>query len=70
MPGHRPQRHLLTVKSFIAMREKNEEATVILILDLAKYFDSESLVDCLEELHKLNVKGKLYKLIYELNKDT
>ena len=38
-------------------------------MDLSKYFDKEVLVDAMNELHKVDVKGKLYKLIYELNKD-
>ena len=32
-------------------------------------FDKEALSDCMNELYKSDVKGKLYKLVYELNKD-
>ena len=38
-------------------------------MDLTAYFDKESLVDMLGEMYKVNVRGKLYKLLYELNKD-
>ena len=50
--------------------EKNKEAVAIRQFDLSKFFDKESLLDCLNELYKSNVKGKTYKLIYEMNKDT
>ena len=42
---------------------------IVNLLDLVKYFDKESLLDALDELYKANVKGKVYKLVYELNKD-
>lgn len=70
MPGHRVQEHLFSIKSVIAMKESNKESVALLISDLAKYFDSESLTDVLDELYKLNVRGRLYKLVYELNKNT
>ena len=28
------------------------------------------MIDCLNEVYKSNVRGKLYKLTYELNKNT
>ena len=34
-----------------------------------KYFDSENLRDAMNSLFNRDVKGKLYRLIYELNKD-
>ena len=70
IPGHCAQEHLFTVKSVIAMVEKNEEAVAVQFYDLVKYFDKENLLDILDELHKNNIRGRMYKLIYELNKDT
>ena len=70
VPGHRSQEHLFTVKSLIALTEKNNDALALQLFDLKKYFDRECLQDCLGELYRANVKGKLYKLLYELNKDT
>ena len=52
VPGHRAQEHLFTVKSFITMVEKKEEAVGIQIFDLKKYFDKEFLQDGLNELYK------------------
>ena len=40
------------------------------IWDISKYFDRESLIDVLGEAYKCDVRGKLYRLLYELNKDT
>ena len=69
-PGHRAQEHLFVVKSVIGFFEHNKQAVALQVWDLSKFFDRESLVDGLNELHRSNVRGKLYKLIYEMNKDT
>ena len=45
-------------------------AIIIQMWDLSKFFDKESLTDCLNELHKSNIKGKLYRLLYSMNKNT
>ena len=37
--------------------------------DLELFFDSERLSDCLSELYKLEIKGKVYRLIHEMNKN-
>ena len=52
------------------MVEKNKEAVAMQLFDLKKYFDKEFLLDGLDELYKGKVQGKLYRLIYELNKNT
>ena len=70
IPGHRSDEHLFTLKSVLALKEKNNESVAVELLDLSKYFDKEVLVDTLDELHKSKVTNKLYNLVYELNKDT
>ena len=69
VPGHRSQEHLFSLKSVIAMLEENKEAAAVQVFDLVKFFDSERLDDCLNELYKSKIKGKPYRLLYELNKD-
>ena len=69
-PGHRAQEHLFVVKSVIGLSEHKGQAIALQLWDLSKYFDRESLTDGLNELYRSDVRGKLYKLIYELNKDT
>ena len=69
IPGHRSEEHLFTIKSYLALAEKNNVAVIVNLLDLVKFFDKEDLLDVLDELYKANVRGKVYKLVYELNKD-
>ena len=38
--------------------------------DLSKFFDRESLTDCMNELYKSKVQGKLYRLLYTMNRNT
>ena len=40
------------------------------MFDISKYFDRENLRDCMSELYACGIKGKLYKLLFNLNKDT
>ena len=69
-PGHRAQEHLFVIKSIIGLAEHMNRAIALTLFNLSKFFDRESLVNGLNELYKSEVKGKLYKLLYELNKDT
>ena len=69
-PGHRVQEHLFVIKSVIGLAELNNTAIALQLWDLSKYFDRESLADGLNELYKNQVKGKVYRLLYEMNKDT
>ena len=43
---------------------------ILCLYDISKYFDRENLRDCLGELYKCDIKGKLYRLTFNLNKDT
>ena len=37
--------------------------------DISKFYDSEQLIDVLSEIYKSSVKGRCYRLIYEMNKN-
>ena len=50
--------------------EKKGEAGALELLDLVKYFDSENLTDNLAELYKATVRGKEYRLVHKMNKET
>ena len=52
------------------MVEKNKGAIALQQYDYTKMFYKEALIDVMNEAYKSNVKGKLYRLTYELNKDT
>ena len=68
-PGHRAQEHLFVIKSVIALYEKYDKPVWLTTWDISKYFDSESLVDVLNELHRSGVQGKLYRLLYLMNRN-
>ena len=68
MPGHQPSEYLFALKSVIALRLSQEKINFLNALDLRKYFDSEVLIDALDNLYRSGVKGKVYRLVYELNK--
>ena len=48
IPGHRAQEHLFTLKSVMALVEKNNSSIALQLLDLSKLFDRECLIDCLD----------------------
>ena len=69
-PGHRAQEHLFTIKSAISLNTPYNKPLILSTYDVSKYFDRESLQDCLNELYKCNIKGKVYRLMYKLNENT
>ena len=69
-PGHRTQEHLFVLKSVIGLYMAFGKTIVVSMWDLSKFFDRENLIDCMNELYKCGVKGKLYRLLYALNKNT
>ena len=69
IPGHQAQEHLFTIKSVMALYQKDGKPLILQCFDLKKYFDSENLKDALNSLYHCGVKGKEYRLIYELNKE-
>ena len=70
IPGHRPEEHLFVLQSVLALVEHNGGAIATQLLDLVKFFDSEHLVDILTESYRGNIKGRAYRLLYEMNKET
>ena len=67
-PGHRSSEHLFVIFSMIALCEASKDAILISMYDISKYFDSESVFDCCAEVYKSQIKGKLYRLLFNLNK--
>ena len=67
---HRPQEHLFTIKSVISYYKMMGKGLFLSLYDISKFFDRENLRDCMGELYKCGIKGKLYRLTYELNKNT
>ena len=69
IPGHQAAEHLFTIKSVINLYQKAGKPLILQCFDIKKYFDSENLKDAMNSLYNYGVKGKEYKLIYELNKE-
>ena len=67
-PGRRPSEHLFTIKSIIAFYQKQKKGIILSSLHISTFYDSENLTDCLSEIYKCSVKGKIYRLIFEMNK--
>ena len=68
--GHRAQEHLFTLKSVIALYLRYDFPVLIQLYDISKFFDRESLRDGMNAIYNCGIRGKLYRLIYNMNKDT
>ena len=51
IPGHRSQEHLVTLKNVDAMIDENGVAVAAQVLDPVTDFDSEVILDTLDELY-------------------
>ena len=61
MAGHRPQEHLFTLKSIIALYDTLKTPLFLTMWDIIKFFFyRESLRDVMNEIYKLGIKGKIY----------
>ena len=70
MPGHRAQEHLFTLKSIIQLYTSMGLPIIVQFYDIQKFFDKESLRDGMNSIFMCGLRGKLYRLIYILNKNT
>ena len=69
-PGHRVQEHLFVMRSIITLYELWGKPIIVQLYDISKFFDREMLRDCMDTLYNNGIKGKLYRLIYEMNRET
>ena len=69
-PHHRAQEHIFVLKSVISLYLYYDKPIILTMWDVSKFFDRESLSDCMNEIYKNEVKGKIYRLLYEMNKNT
>ena len=58
------------MKSVISLYTYLGIGTILQLWDISKFFDCENLRDALGSVYQCGVQGNLYKLLYELNKDT
>ena len=70
IPGHRSQEHLFSLKSTILLYQKLKIPLFWQCWDIEKFFDKEILKDGMDTLFEANIHGKLYRLWYELYKES
>ena len=66
-PGHRASEHLYVIKSLLSLIQMKKKAMIISMWDLKTFFDTENLYDCMNELYRSQIKGKMYRLMYKMN---
>ena len=69
-PGHRAQEHLFTIKSVMLLYWHLDKPLFLTMWDVSKFFDRECLKEWMNELYKNDVRGKLYRLVFQRNKET
>ena len=71
MPQSQSVEHLVTLKTWMKQIEENNTEGVVSFYDMAKFFDKESLLDCMDTLNKkANIDAKSYRMLYKLNANT
>ena len=71
MPKCRSTELLVILKTWMKMKEEKKENGIFQVFDMTKFFDKESLLDCMTTLkEKAKVDDKTYRLWYKLNEDT
>ena len=58
---HRPQEHLFTAKSMIALNLLQGKCAWLQLYDIEKFFDKENLRDAMATIHSLGVDPKIYR---------
>ena len=70
LPKHRSQEHLFTLKSVIDWYDYMGKPLVLQLFDISKFFDREMLKDGMDALYSCGIQGKLYRMIFEMNRST
>ena len=69
IPGHRASEHLYVIKSVVAYYNSKGKNLIFTSYDLAVFFDSEDIFDCLDEAYPSEIRGKVYRLLYKMNEN-
>ena len=71
MPGAMSVEHLVVLKTWMKQKEEQNETGIFNVYDMSKFFDKESLIDCMTVLNKeAKVSHKSYRIWYKLNEGT
>ena len=69
-PGHRPQEHLISLKSIIGVFMSRGLGVILQLVDIEKFFDSEHLREVMRTLGAAEISSKSYRNWFKLNKKT
>ena len=70
-PGASSGEHLMVLKTWMKMLEQTNGKGIFQCWDMSKFFDKESLLDCLNTLKTAaDIDNKSYRLWYKLNENT
>ena len=71
MPGAMSVEHLVVLKTWMKQKEQQKESGIFNVFDMSKFFDKESLLDCMNVLNThAKINNKSYRLWYKLNEGT
>ena len=70
LPNHRVEEHLLTIKAIISRITSSSGGTIVKLVDIKAFFDSESLRGVMNSLHEANIPKKAYRLWFLMNSQT
>ena len=71
MPGCSSVEHLVVLKTWMKEKEEKKQLGIFQTFDMAKFFDRESLLDCMFTLDKkANIDSKSYRIWYKINDNT
>ena len=68
--GHWAAEHIYVIKSVMQLYTYQRKPLILSFYDYATFFDTESILDVMCEVYKAGVKGRAYRLIYNLNENT
>ena len=69
VPGHRASEHLFVIKSVFLYYQTKNKGLILSSFDIMTFFDSENIYDCMNELYNSKVTGKVYRLLFEMNRN-
>ena len=71
MPGSSSVEHLVVLKTWMKQNEQLKKPGIFNTFDMAKFFDKESLIDCMYSLSKYaKIDNKSYRIWYKINQNT
>ena len=71
MPGHSSVEHLVVLKTWMKQLAQKRQTGIFQTFDLSKFFDKESLLDCMFTLNRIaKIDDKCYRIWYKINERT